>query len=265
MRIAIFSDVHGNLTALRAVLEDIDSRQDVEAILFAGDLCLFGPRPAACVELIRSRDEEIACIYGNTDRWVDGPPLLAQDVAEEERLRQQRIHDVASWTRERLSHKERAWLRELPFHRRVSPLPNPQYDLFVVHANPQDDRQIIFPSENDQDALYGEVRQTDADLDLLLGELVTGVLAFGHLHVPFTRRWRDVDLVNVGSVSLPGDDDPRAKYALFSWGETNWQVAHHYVSYDVDEEIEAFREAQPPGWEESVAKLQDEGMIAQRV
>jgi predicted phosphodiesterase len=69
MRIAVFSDVHGNLTALEAVLADID-RQAVDATVFAGDLCLVGPRPAECLRL--AREQGITSIYGNTDDWVLG-------------------------------------------------------------------------------------------------------------------------------------------------------------------------------------------------
>jgi diadenosine tetraphosphatase ApaH/serine/threonine PP2A family protein phosphatase len=95
--------------------------------------------------------------------------------------------------------------------------------------------------------------------------MVTNVLAFGHLHVPFIRQWEGYDLVNVSSVSMPGDGDPRAKYAVFDWDGKAWTVEHRHVEYDVEEEIAAFRESQPPGWETSVASLEEKGMIPQVV
>jgi len=264
MRIAIFSDVHGNLTALQAVLAAIE-QEDASDVVFAGDLCVFGPRPEACVDLLANYEPEIAGLYGNTDRWVDGPPLLSDDIEEEERERWQHVDDVVSWTRERLPAMDRAWLRELPFHRRFSPSVNPHDDLFVVHANPVDVNQVIFPSEARQEELYGEVRQQDAELENVLREMMTNVLAFGHLHIPFIRHWEDYRLVNVSSVSMPGDGDPRAKYALFEWDGADWTVEHRYVEYDVEEEIAAFRENRPPGWEEAVADLEEKGMIPQVV
>ncbi|MDX1664986.1 MAG: metallophosphoesterase family protein [Candidatus Promineifilaceae bacterium] len=265
MRVAIFSDVHGNLTALRAVLEDIATQEGVHTVIFAGDLCVYGPRPEACVDLLRSYDDEIASLYGNTDQWIDGPPILSDDLDEAERRRWQQVDDIVSWTRERLPPMDRAWLSALPFHRRISPSVNPRDDLFVVHANPYDVDQIIFPPEARQKELYGDLRQSDRDLELFLDDLVTDVLAFGHLHVPFVRHWGDVTLVNVSAVSMPGDGDARAGYALFDWNGESWDVTHRRIAYDVDEEIAAFRETQPPGWEEAVERLEREGMIAQEV
>lgn len=263
MRVAIFSDVHGNLTALDAVLQDIDE-QEVDHIVFAGDLCLFGPRPQACLERLRNR-EEIATIYGNTDEWIEGPPLLSDDIKEEERQRRQRIHDLASWTREKLSEMERAWLRELPFHRRISPTVNPTDDLFIVHANPVDVNQLIFPPEDVQESMYGKVRQSDGALGPLLEDVACGVLAFGHLHVPFVRPWNDLVLANISSVSMPGDGDPRAKYGILTWDGYAWNVEHRRVDYEVQSEIEAYRSAQPPGWKQSLEALQTDGMIQQKV
>lgn len=253
MRVALFSDVHGNLTALEAVLAAIDL-QAPDVVAFAGDLCVFGARPAECLELVR--ELEVTCIYGNTDEWIDGPPLLSDDIDEEERRRRQHIHDITSWTQAELNEMERAWLRELPFHRRISPTPNPRDDLFIVHANPKDVNQVIYPSESRQKELFDEVKQPDDDLRHLLSDLVTGVLAFGHLHVPNIRRWGDITLANISSVSLAMDGDTRAKYGLLTWDDDSWSIKHHFVEYDLDEELTALETLRPPGWEGLVKRLQ---------
>lgn len=255
MRVAVFSDVHGNLTALEAVLADVNAQEGIDLIVFAGDLCLFGPRPDACVARVRRHQPEIAAIYGNTDAWVSGRPLLSQDVEGEQRLRWQRIQNVVDWTREILSHMDRAWLADLPFHRRISPTVNSGDDLFIVHANPHNVDDIIYPDPSRQQELFGEVRQTDTDLDRLLAELDAGVLAFGHLHVPSVRTWGNVQLVNVASVSRPADDDWRAKYAIFQWDGSAWEVEHRHLEYDLDAEIAAYEERKPPDWEEEIASL----------
>jgi len=56
------------------------------------------------------------------------------------------------------------------------------------------------------------------------------VVAYGHLHIPNVRPWRELTLVNVSSVSMPGDGDGRAKYALLEWGDGRWTARHIRLS-----------------------------------
>ncbi len=251
MRIAIFSDVHGNLSALEAVLADIEV-QAVDHTIFAGDLCMVGPRPAACVE--RLQDADITALFGNTDDWLLGrqePPA--------------HLADLARWTHLQLSAEQRAWLDRLAFSHLVSPTGNPQNDLLVVHANPRDVNQLIFPSLNEQMERYGRVRQEDAVLEPLLEGLNVDVLAFGHLHVPFIRTWNNIQLVNISSVSMPGDADPHAKYGIFTWNGERWVFERRHVPYNVDLEVDAYRQARPPGWQNITRQIRSYGFYPQNV
>ncbi len=255
MRVAIFSDVHGNLTALEAVLADI-KQQSPDLTIFAGDLCTDGARPAACLQ--RVRNESISAIYGNTDQRLSNQPLLSLDLKGETPPPKRVIEDNDDWTWAQLNPADRAWLSALPFHRRVSPTINPNDDLLIVHANPQDTEQHIYPDAERQQELFGEVRQPDNDLALkkMMGELKSGIVAFGHYHVPSIRHWNDLTLVNISSVSLPLDGDHRAKYGLFTW-DNAWTIEHQYVSYDIDEEIAALKKYRPVGWQELITRLQN--------
>lgn len=248
MRTAIFSDVHGNLTALEVVLADI-KQQSSDLIVFAGDLCLFGPRPAECIARVQA--EDISAIYGNQDEPLCNQPPLSDRIDQQEWEETQNAADIVSWTRLQLTADQRAWLHNLPFQYRVSPTTQPKDDLFIVHANPRDVEQHIYPPEERQKELYGKIRQSDDDPDLahLLGDLVCGTLAFGHVHVPNIRQWQDTKLVNISSVSLAQDGDTRAKYGLFTWEGGGWQIEHRYVSYDLDEELALLAERQIPRWE----------------
>lgn len=254
MRVAVFSDVHGNLTALEAVLADI-AEQSPDIIVFAGDLCVFGARPAECVAKIRASD--IISVHGNTDEWVNNLPLLSDDVAEEARQRVQMIHDAASWTQAHLSVEDRSWLRTLPFHRRISPTINPHHDLLVVHANPLDVDAPIYPEEDVQKERLGEVKMTQSEAELrpLLDELIAGVLAYGHVHFPNVRRWRNLTLANISSVSLPQDGDERAKYGLLTWEDGSWHIEQRRIAYDIEAEEKALADAQPPDWESLAQRL----------
>jgi predicted phosphodiesterase len=252
MRLAIFSDVHGNLTALDAVLSDIN-KHDPDLIVFAGDLCVFGARPAACVQRIRA--EDISCIYGNTDGWINNDPLLSDDIEEEEKARSEDNDTAASWTWAELEEEDRAWLRTWPFQKRFSPTVHPKDDLVVVHANPRDVDQPIHPSISLQEQIYGEVKQTDEDLRPLLGEFIIDVLCFGHIHIPNVRTWNGLTLANISSVSLPLDGDVRAKYGLLTWDD-GWTIEHRRVEYDLDQEVEQLQSLKPPQWKKRSRQLQ---------
>ena len=267
MKVAIFSDVHGNYTALEAVLKDI-KKHEPDHLIFAGDLCTDGARPSACVKKLRS--EALSPIYGNTDERVNNGPVLSRNragVARRRTIEAKAENDNDKWTWAQLDPADRTWLSAHSFYRRVSPTQHPKDDLFVVHANPLDTEHHIFPSEERQKELFGEVRQPDDDVTLkkLLGHINGGIVAFGHLHIPFIRQWNDITLVNVSSVSLPLDGDQRAKYALFTWDaeQGSWTIEHQYVAYDVDKEIEALRQIRPPNWENLITKLRvDSPVIA---
>lgn len=266
MRLAIFSDVHGNLTALKTVLDDIDHQPSVDHVLFAGDLCVFGPRPLACLDVIRQRS--IASIAGNTDQWISNPPPLQDRMDEAQRNRIKRIWELCSWTQAQLGPENMAWFAQdnLPFQRRISPSSTAHDDLLLVHANPLDVNQIIFPDEEYQRKLYGRVRQTDAQLAEMIQGTDAAVIAFGHLHIPNARQYQHLLLANISSVSLPGDGDPRAKYGLLTWQRgQGWSVEHICLTYPVEPEIEAFRQAQPPGWEQAVTQLEVQGFVPQVV
>ena len=120
MRIAALYDVHGNLPALEAVLEEVEG-QDVDEIVFGGDIAA-GPFPKQTLELVRSLDAH--CIRGNADRKYTGTP-------------------DAIWVWEQLSEDEVAWLEGLPGELVLG-------DALFVHAAPGSDEEIITPATTDE-------------------------------------------------------------------------------------------------------------------
>ena len=266
MRIALFSDVHGNLSAFRAVRQAIESRSDIDRTIFIGDLCLFGPRPQECLVLLR--EMAVPAIVGNTDEWIRQPPPLPADMPDAQRPARRRLRDLCRWTAEQLTNESLAWLNVLrqTFQIRLTPSSDPADDLLIVHANPHNLLDIIFPALDRQRELYGAVRQSDDQLAPLLQGVSARTLAFGHLHIPGHRQWRDKTLFNISSVSLPGDGDGRAKYAVLTWNaDAGWDVEYQRIDYQVADEIEAFRRRRPPGWQESVGRLETLGYIPQVV
>ncbi|HXO17756.1 MAG TPA: metallophosphoesterase family protein [Candidatus Dormibacteraeota bacterium] len=230
MRIAVLSDIHGNLLALDACLADLESQGSADAIVVAGDLCLDGPKPKKVLQ----RLEEIgaACVRGNTDRY------LSED-SSKERFAPGESARIA-WTRLEIGERWVSWLKELPFALRIGEDDN---QLLVVHANPKTDDEHLWP---------------DADDDLLrrlVGEETAMVIAFGHLHLPYVRMWRGKLLANVASAGLPKDGDPRAGYAIVTERKGGWQIKHRRVAFDVKKAATQLADCGIPESTELIATL----------
>jgi predicted phosphodiesterase len=220
LRIAVFSDVHGNLAALRAVLAAIDCQRPVQLIVVAGDLVApAGARPAETFDLLVERG--CVLLLGNHDQllWAPFAEELSGPFAKT-------VREQIPWAVSQLGGQRLDQLRRLPHQLRLSPAPG--QDLLIVHASVSD-------------PLHGHAataESTDDELRLRYGGANARAIAFGHYHQPFTREWNGVLLANVASVSLPKDDAPLAAYSIFEW-DGDWAVRQYRVPYDVTEEAAA--------------------------
>jgi predicted phosphodiesterase len=215
MRIAVLSDIHGNLPALEAVLADMARQGPFEQTIVAGDLVWAGPWPVEVVDRVRGL--ATAVIQGNTDAFLGHEPGEPPEDKTEAHFA-----PLRNWCVDRLGPERVAYLLALPFSCRVVPAAG--HDLLIVHANPSEQERPISPhmDDDDLDELLGPVDACDWE-----------TLAFGHLHVPYQRRWRDRLLVDVSSAGLPMDGDRRAAYAILTWDGVTWQVEHRRVPYPV--------------------------------
>jgi predicted phosphodiesterase len=215
MRIAVISDIHGNLTALDAVVADL-GRAAPDLVLHAGDLATHGHRPAEVVDLIRERGWP--GVYGNTDEmlWA-GAQELDRRVAEAPKLRdllQVLFLRIRPATRDRLGSERISWLRQLP------PLWRDDA-LAILHASPGNPWQAPMP-----DASPDALTRTYADL-------AAPLVVYGHIHRPFVRSVGRLTVANSGSVGLPYDGDRRAAYLLVDDGVPTMRR----VEYDIDREV----------------------------
>ncbi|MBE3560509.1 MAG: metallophosphoesterase family protein [Ktedonobacteraceae bacterium] len=233
MRVAIISDIHGNQVALAAVLEDLARQGTVDQIVVAGDLCLNGPRPREVLEMV----QRLHCpvLQGNVD----------SEVVTKAPRKSGKKQNMAGWVRAQIGPEGVAYLAALPFSYRINNHKANSSDLLVVHANPLDQEQAIFPTAS------------DSTLEYLLGGLDAGIsaLAFGHYHVAYQRRWRHLLLVDVGSCGLPRDGDLRASYAILTWRDGNWQAEHRRVPYDVEKVVQQIKESGMPNVEKRIKVL----------
>lgn len=203
--IAVISDIHGNLRALEAVLGEIDRLAPAQVVV-GGDLALGGPKPAECVELIRTRG--YPSIRGNTDEWLTSAPT--------------RVTDAISWTAARLSDDDRQFLAGLSF---LWKLQSSAGDLAVVHATPWSISDVISPDA--PEPLVARV----------FAETKAAAVVYGHIHQAYVRELQGKILVNSGSVGLPFDGDQRAAFILIRPDSTRWRAEIARVDYDVQAAI----------------------------
>jgi diadenosine tetraphosphatase ApaH/serine/threonine PP2A family protein phosphatase len=202
-------DVHGNLPALEAVLEDARGC-GAERFLLGGDYSAFGAWPAECVAVLDEVEAEVR-IRGNWERWVHDPPPDVR--ADPETLA------AAKAVRAALGDERVEALGTLPVEVRFG-------RTLVCHASPG----------SDMDGFSVEPSPSDA-------ELLDGVdaprLVFGHTHRQFRRVTESgTELVNPGSVGMPLDGDRRAAWALM---HPSGFVELRRVAYDVDAAVDGLR------------------------
>lgn len=228
MRIAVFSDIHGNRFALKAVLTHISQNQPFDALVAAGDIALGGSDPAGCVDLLR--EAGALAVYGNTDKYLTEPENPPPD--DLHRQKWNRLRAQVDWALPRLGEARVSWLSSLPFSLCYSPPPDFEDDLLIFHANPKNIVDFIYPPPDQQPQFFDQVIQDDNSKDLirLMAGVSARVCAFGHMHISSIRHWRGYTLVNVAPCSLPGlEKDPRARYTVFDWQNHAWQISQHYV------------------------------------
>ena len=252
MRIAVFSDIHGNPYATHAALDAIAADGEFDAVVMAGDVCLGGSDPAACVDMLQAAN--VQALYGNADVFMYAPTAEPPD--ELFRARWPETIQAARWAAQKIGTQRLEWLRGLPFELNYSPTGNAGDDLLVVHANPKNVLSFIMPPVEIQEELLGEVSQPDDDpalADLFAG-VEAAVMAYGHFHYTSERVLRGMRLVNVSPCSFSDfDPDRRARYTVFT-RDGEWGVERKYVEYDHHLERDALLASDIPNREKK-AKL----------
>jgi putative phosphoesterase len=202
LRIAVLSDIHGNLMALDAVMTDIDA-QDVDEIWCGGDVAWGGPWPKECIA--RVREAGWPTVRGNTDIWATGDPQTI--TAEEQRLEFKRLADAHD-----IGQEDAAWLLNLPVGHSGAG------SILLVHGTPQS--PFVGPMPN----------APAAEFEPYEGQ--ASIVVYGHVHHAFVRRLADRTVVcNTGSVGLPLDGQT-ASYLLVDHEGTDWTLRHRRVPFD---------------------------------
>lgn len=230
-KIAVISDIHGNVPALEAVIADIDS-QRVDEVLVGGDLVGRGPQGSSVVQHIVAL--RWPCIRGNHEDY-----LL--------QFRRQQIPDgwleadewaASRWMAAELSDSDIAYLDSLPFSltSRLEPR------LRLVHGSPRSNNEGLGPWTSDE------------ELEEHFESVAESLLVCAHTHRPLTHEFDAGMVINVGSVGLPFNGDRRAQYVIFDIDGPDVAVDFRRVEYDLRRTLDIY---------ESTGFLGEGGVTAQ--
>lgn len=197
MKIAIISDIHGNLVALKAVLVALTSAAP-DQIVCLGDVVVTGPQPREAL----ARVQELDCpmVMGNTDEWVLSPtPFVIHSEAD------QILYDIELWGAKQMTAADRAFI--LTFRLTIELDLGNGRSLLCCHGSPRNNKEVILAATPDE------------ELAEKLGGQRAAVMAGGHTHTPLLRRFQDSFILNPGSVGLPFFSTPDGRRVNPAWAE----------------------------------------------
>ncbi|USZ67792.1 metallophosphatase family protein [Halorussus salilacus] len=200
MQLGVISDVHGNLVALEAVLDDMP---EVDALVCLGDVIGYNPWPGECVDRVREAADVV--VKGNHERMVETP----------ERYRH---HETAyaglARADEDLTDGQFEWVRSLPKRRTVA---DDRFRVVHSHPDPEYEDAYVRPPQ------FPEMRPYLDDYDGLF---------LGHTHIQHEATIDGRLVLNPGSVGQPRDSNPAAAYAVVDTDEATADLRR--VEYDID-------------------------------
>ena len=229
MRLGLIADIHGNVFALDAVLQEL-RREELDEILCLGDVAV-GPRPAET--LARVRDLGCPVALGNWDSYfLNGFPEQPNDVGR-------RLVEMGEWWAKQLSDSDREYIGTF-----VDSIERPLGNgtrLLAFHGSPRSFEDFIFATTSDE--------ELEEMLDGEHAPLMTG----GHTHFAMVRRYQGTLLVNPGSVGLPFVDmapvmriNPWAEYGILEVEDGRMSVDLRRTQFDVEALLDSIRRSGMP-------------------
>lgn len=219
MKIAIISDIHGNMQALEAVLEDI-KKENCDKIFCLGDLAMAGPEPAKAIELIKNLYEEnyekwnFELIQGNTDEMIGDYNTFGTEVKSKFPIMAAALENDVKIIPENL----KEFLKNLP---KQKELEIEGVKILLVHGSPRKNDENISPDlpiEKIEEMIAG----TNAEL-----------IFCGHTHIPCGYQTTTKQtVVNDGSVGRPFTPNPQACYAIAYFHGGSFDISHKFIDYD---------------------------------
>lgn len=229
MKIAALYDIHGNLPALNAVLEDLKEVQP-DLIVVGGDI-VSGPLPGQTLARLSQLGDQVRFIRGNGDREV----VMAFDGQSHRLDMSEKGREETRWVAEQLTRSQRDFLAQLPeqFTLHIEGLG----DVLFCHATPRNDEEIFTPITSQQ------------RLTTIFTGIKQQLVVCGHTHIQFERRAAGVHILNAGSVGMPFADRPGAYWLLltsqgyeFRWTKYDREAAAQKVRASGNPQAQVFAE-----------------------
>ena len=216
MKIAVISDIHGNMDALNAVMKDIE-KQECEKIFVLGDYAMAGPQPMETVGyfISKSFDPKYKMIQGNTDWMIANySPELYEEMKPKAPLMVEALRNDVKI----LSNSEKEFLKELPTQLQVE---EEGVKILLVHGSPRRNNEDILPN-TPMDEVEAMLKNVDAD-----------VVLCGHTHIPcgFQTPSKKT-VVNAGSVGRPFTPDAKACYLIVDAWKGRCVFEHRFIEYN---------------------------------
>ena len=215
MKIAVISDIHGNMQALEAVLADIE-KEKCEKIFCLGDLAMAGPEPVKTLEKIKKLYEEgkIELIQGNTDEMIGDYETFEEFVKTNFPIMGNALEDDVKIIPENL----KEFLRNLPPQKELE---IEGVKILLVHGSPRKNNENILP-DLPLEQIEKMIKGTDAD-----------IIFCGHTHVPCGYQTNTKQtVVNDGSVGRPLTPEPKSCYVTADFSNGSFEINHKFIDYD---------------------------------
>ncbi|MDQ0780464.1 metallophosphoesterase [Chryseobacterium sp. W4I1] len=234
IQIAVFSDIHGNLPALDAVLDDIE-RKGIQQKFCLGDLIDFAPWGNGVIEKIKTLN--IPCLMGNHDERVAFDISVAPLAKHSEEETNARFIAI-DHSKKHITQENKRFLSALPFHLKLNyKIGKRHWNIQLVHSSLSSNDTYLYESENDE--VFAE----------MLKESQSDIMVMGHTHLSFKKCFDHTSwAVNCGSVGRSKEENRLASYLIITMNEDQVIPEIIQIPYPLEETVRGIEESGIPDY-----------------